>query len=140
MRVVTLLIHSPDADGLPPVLSHVGPALAGRPDPRPASGRVAVGGGALTPETVRHVLGLTAPNIVPTDRSADRVAAGNEAIRGRLAAQTNIGATPVTDEGNNVAHPAGATPIERSSSRLIGAFGARLPIPHGRVIPHSAVR
>ena len=49
-------------------------------------------------ELVRYVLGLTAPDIVQADRSQDSIAASTQAIRGRFAAQRNIGATPLTDE------------------------------------------
>lgn len=49
-------------------------------------------------ELVRYVLGLTAPGIVQADRSQDSLAASTQAIRGRFAAQRNIGATPLTDE------------------------------------------
>jgi hypothetical protein len=49
-------------------------------------------------ELVRHVLGLTAPQIVLRDDSPDSVTSSNEAIRGRLASQKSITATPLTDE------------------------------------------
>jgi len=49
-------------------------------------------------ELVRYILELTAPGIVQADRSQDSLAASTQAIRGRFAAQRNIGATPLTDE------------------------------------------
>jgi hypothetical protein len=49
-------------------------------------------------ELVRCVLGLSAPTIVKPDRTQDQVAATNDSIKSRLAAQQQINTTPLRDE------------------------------------------
>jgi hypothetical protein len=56
--------------------------------------------GAQSMELVRFMLGLTAPHIVEGDRSKAQVESATEAIRGRLAAQRNVDATPLTDDAD----------------------------------------
>ena len=47
---------------------------------------------------VRDILGTMAPHVIAQRKTQDEDAATTDAIRGRLKAQKNIGATPLTDE------------------------------------------
>lgn len=49
-------------------------------------------------DLVRSILVKMAPTVVQPDGSLDQVEASNQAIRSRLAAQRNIGATPLPDD------------------------------------------
>ena len=51
-------------------------------------------------EYARKLLGIMAPHLIAQRKTQDEDAATTYAIQGRLKAQKNIGATPLTDEGD----------------------------------------